>query len=162
MAKQTPIDASRARWKVIAQESAALDREREILERVLTEYETLATEFGGRIPASTSSPQRRRPSVPTVARDILNKKGHPLTARELVARLAERGKVIGGKDKVTNLSSTLSPHDDFVSIPWGGARAWWLTDREIPPEPARSSGKADQEASAEPQPLFEEGDHGVT
>lgn len=162
MAKANPIEASRARLKVIAQEFAALNREREILERFLTEYETLASEFEVRAPATMPSPRRRRLTVPTVTQEILKKEGHPLTARELVTRLAKRGKAVGGKDPVTNLSSVLSPHEKFVSVRWGGIRGWWLADREVPPEPPGSGGKADQEASAKPQTMSEEGNRAVT
>ncbi len=165
MVKPNPRDASRARLKAIAQEIAALDREREILERFLTEYETFATQFEVRAPVIMPGPRRRRLTVPALTRGILEKEGHPLTARELVARLAERGKTIGGKDRVTrvtNLSSMLSPHNDFVSVRWSGTQAWWLAGRELPSEPTHSGGKADQEASAKPQTMSEEGNRAVT
>lgn len=147
MAKHSPIDASRARLKVIVREVAALDREREILERFMIEYQGLAFEPVSRAATLTVSHRRRRRTVPAVARFILEKTGHPLPARELVTRLAERKKVIGGKDPVTNLSSVLSPHEDFVSVPWGKTRAWWLSDREVPPEPSDSGDGRDDAAS---------------
>ena len=162
MVKPNPIDASRARLKAIAQAITTLDRERDILERFLNEYETLASEFEVGTPATMPSPRRRRLTIPTVAREILKKEGHPLTARELVDRLAKRGKAVGGKDPVTNLSSVLSPHEQFVSVRWGGFRGWWLAGRELPPERSGSGGKADQEASAKPPTMFEEGNRAVT
>ncbi len=143
MAKLSPIDASRARLKAVAKDIAALERERDLLDQFLADYEALATKFEGRTATTTPSPRRRRRTVPAVARAILKKKGHPLPARELVARLAERGKPIGGKDPVTNLSSVLSPHEDFVSVPWGKTRAWWLADREVPSESSDSGDDGD-------------------
>ncbi len=160
MTKANPIDTTRARLKAITQEIESLDREREILSRFLSEYETFATESLFRTPGTMPSPRRRRLAVPTIAAEILKREGHPLTARELVARLAKRGKTIGGKDPVTNLSSVLSPNEKFVSVRWGGIRGWWLADREVPPEPVGSGGEgADVSASASQRATTDGGTH---
>jgi hypothetical protein len=60
------------------------------------------------------------------------KAGHPLTTKELLDLVRAQGTPVGGSDPATNLSSALSRDPRARSIPWGDAKAWWLSDRRIP------------------------------
>lgn len=61
--------------------------------------------------------------------------GGPLTTAELIDRIPlYGGDIKPGLYAARNLTSVLSARSDLRSIRWRGGRAWWLKNREAPPE----------------------------
>jgi hypothetical protein len=57
-----------------------------------------------------------------------------MTTLELLMAVEARGVKVGGNDKLRNIASVLSAHEDFKSVAWKDTTAWWLKDRPVPGE----------------------------
>ncbi len=126
-------------------------REYEFLHQFVGDYAQVVA--GSQNPRRAAPRRRKRrrlvASIPDAAFKAIDEAGHPLQARELVEVLPKYGKQVGGIDKVTNLSSTLSPDHRFVSVPWRTRRGWWLTGRDVPPDPESPTKKVGARSSAD-------------
>lgn len=93
-------------------------------------------------PASHAPPvnPRRRVSQIDAVDLVLKRLGVPRSTDELIPDVEAEGAHMSG-DKKTNLSSALSRNGMFESVHWGGARRWWYSARELPPEPGSVSLK---------------------
>jgi hypothetical protein len=63
---------------------------------------------------------------------ILSERGQPLTMRELLGRLRQKGVKFIGKHPKLSLSATLSRSRQFRSVSFEGVRSWWFCGRPIP------------------------------
>jgi hypothetical protein len=63
----------------------------------------------------------------------LKERGKPIPTPLLMAFIAARRKLDPDLDKAKNtVTSTLSKHPRYRSVPWEGGQAWWYADRPVP------------------------------
>lgn len=102
---------------------------------------------GEAIPIRPQAPHRA-PSQTEAAFQALCDKNMPLGTHELLEEARKLGASVGGKDPITNLSSSLSRDTRLHSIKWGDKRVWWFRDRE--PPPLEQSQDLDTETAGSP------------
>jgi hypothetical protein len=63
----------------------------------------------------------------------LQERGKPIPTPLLMEFIGARRKLDPDADKAkTTVTSTLSKHPRYKSVPWEGGRAWWYADRPVP------------------------------
>ena len=146
------LKSSKARLASLRKKLQASEdfREFEFLQQFVDTYPDFLTN-GEKAPATKPRPGKTRKveSSADASLRILEDKGHPVLGRELVGTLPTYGKTVGGKQPVTNLASTLSKDNRFVSVQWGGVKCWWINGRDLPSHVVASTrkGSADNEAA---------------
>lgn len=80
---------------------------------------------------------RVMPSYAEMAVAALNEANRPLTSIEIIAEISKTRDLGPDAEKAkVNVTSSLSKDERIRSIPWSGAKAWWLADRDPPTNPA--------------------------
>ena len=125
--------ADLAQARIEAQRLA--EQARSVAERVakLEVYLEMARVYEAdcRVIAATAAPGARgRPTMAQAATQIIRESGKRQTTRELIDALEQHGYVIGGENKVTNLSSTLSRCEALVA---NKVEGWGLVEWVTPP-----------------------------
>ena len=83
--------------------------------------------------SATGSTPRLYPTYTALARSFIEFKSAPITTPELIEFIGKNRPLHPDPEKAkVNITSTLSKDKEFVSIPWEGGRAWWLSDRTLP------------------------------
>jgi hypothetical protein len=63
----------------------------------------------------------------------LQERGKPIPTPQLMEFIGARRKLDPDPDKAKiTVTSTLSKHPRYRSVPWEGGRAWWYADRPVP------------------------------
>jgi hypothetical protein len=82
--------------------------------------------------------QRTDLSYAKIAIQLLQQAERPMASRELIPAIAQRRGVDGSEKRVV-ISTALSRDERIKNIPWRNGTAWWLTDRELSQETARTN-----------------------
>lgn len=99
-------------------------------------------QIGGLIRRRPAVPQARKGKQPRgkvaqheAAQAAVEAAGHPITTAELISKIPEfGGDIQPGVNAARNLTSVLSARSSLRSVRWRAGRAWWLKNREVPPE----------------------------
>lgn len=82
-----------------------------------------------------ASRTRSHPTYIELTNKLLDQKGRPVTTPELLTFVRENRPTVPDDEKAKiNITSSLSKDDRFVSIAWGGGRAWWHAHQAVPPQ----------------------------
>jgi hypothetical protein len=77
-------------------------------------------------------PSERHPYV-ALALEAFAAKGTPISTVDIVPIIAAKRNLDAKSSKVrANIQSGLSRDTRIQNVPWGGGRAWWYADREVP------------------------------
>jgi hypothetical protein len=71
-------------------------------------------------------------TIEKLALTVLRDAGRPLSTKQLLPKIKNMGKDVGGQNPLTTLSNILSQSSDVASVQYGNRRAWWFEGEPFP------------------------------